>query len=570
MVIFLGLASGSRARHVQRMNTDIDPRQNEAWNLRDYLAVLRLRKWSILVLTTLVVAGALVVSFQMTPIYASTAEVLVKPVTANQQLLQEVPVTSLLNLDTEKRIVESVAVATIAGEQVRPAETPPELINKLSVQVPANTQILQIKFSDANPLRAQAGAKAFSEAYLKFKSQQASQAATSVRSGIETQIQELERELTSLQGDLARTKEGSPEHERLQTQTTFLTSRIAILQDQLAPLSAIDIDPGQILQPAELPISPASPNHALNAGLALFVGLALAVGVAFLRERLDDRLRDRADLEERLGASVLAVIPQIPGSRKRGEAMVVSVEEPKSAAAEAYRTLRTSIQFKAAQQGLKTLLVTSPAAGEGKSTTATNLAATLAQAGKRVVLVSADLRKPSIHRFFRIYNTVGLVDVLAGEATLRQAMKEVAKVRLLLSGPIIANPSEVLQSEQMGEVLDQLKEIADFVIIDSAPVLVVADALALAPRVDGVLLVADAQATTRGAVTGARNQLEQVGAVLIGAVLNNFDPSKAKTQPYYYRYQYRYAYRYGGGGESQGNGEPAREEQLRRWRAGTT
>jgi succinoglycan biosynthesis transport protein ExoP len=551
------------------MSEEHSPSQDEPWELADYLAVLRQKKWTVVIITAIVVAAALLISFQTTPVYTSTAEVLVKPITANQQLSQDIPASSLLNLDTERRVVQSVAVATIATEEMGSTRSPRNLLSKLSVEVPTNTQILQITYSDPNPLQAQSGARAFAGAYLKFKSEQALQASSRVRGGIEAQIQELVSELNAVQRDLARADGGSPGQQRLQTQATFLTSRIAILQDQLTPITALEIDPGQVLQPAELPTSPTSPDHVRNAALALFVGLALGVGVAFLRERLDDRLRDRSDLEQRLGASVLAVIPQIPGSRKKGQSMVVALEEPKSAAAEAYRTLRTGIQFKTAQEGMKTILITSPTAGEGKSTTAVNLAATLAQAGKRVVLVSADLRKPSIHRFFRIYNTTGLVDVMAGGASLRQAVKEVAKVQLLLSGPIIANPSEVLQSEQMGELLDELKERADFVIIDSAPVLVVADSLALAPRVDGVLVVADAQATSRAAVAAARNQLEQVGATLMGAVLNNFDPSKAKAYPYYYRYQYRYAYRPARGGRVEPNGGLQREEQLRRWRAGT-
>jgi non-specific protein-tyrosine kinase len=552
------------------MSTETIPANHESWQLTDYFAVLRLRKWSILVLTTLVVVSAFLISLRMTPLYASTSEVLVTPITVNQQLLQDIPTGALPNLDTERRVVASVAVATLAAQQMRSGESPRKILSRVSVEVPTNTQILRITYSDPSPLRAQQGARSFSEAYLKFKSQQALQASSRLRSGIESEIQNLEAHLNSIQSDLAQTKDGSPEHERLQTQATFLTSRIAILQDQLTPLTTLDIDPGQILEPAELPASPASPDLVLNAALALFAGLVLGIGVAFLRERLDDRLRGRSDVEEQLGVSVLSVIPKIAGSRKREQSMVVAIEESKSAAAEAYRTLRTSIQFQAAQKGMKTLLITSPTAGEGKSTTAVNLSATLAQAGKRVVLVSADLRKPSVHRFFRVYNTVGLVDVLAGEASVKQAVREVANVQLLLSGPIIANPSEVLQSEQMGELLDELRSMADFVIIDSAPVLVVADSLALAPRVDGVLVVADAQGTSRGALASARVQLEQVGATLIGAVLNNFDPSKAKTHPYYYRYQYRYVYGPGRAGEPLGNGEQAREEQLRRWRAETT
>jgi capsular exopolysaccharide synthesis family protein len=544
------------------MSDEARSSQEEAWQLSDYLTVLRLRKWSILLVTGLAVASALLFSLRMTPIYSSRAEVLVKPITANQQLLQNIPASQLLNLDTERRVVQSVAVATLAAQEMRAVEPPRTLLSRLSVDVPTNTQILQITYSHPNPLTAQDGARAFSAAYLTFKSEQALQAYETVRSGIESQIQELETELNTVQGELTQAQEGSPEYQRLQTRVTFLTSRIAILQDQLGPFTAIDFDPGQILQPAELPISPASPDHVQNGVIALVLGLIVGVGVAFLRERLNDRLRGRTDLEERLGASVLAVIPKVPRTRKRSGPRLVAVEEPKSAAAEAYRTLRTSIAFRAAQQGLKTLLVTGPSAGEGKSTTATNLAATLAQAAKRVVLVSADLRKPSVHRFFRMYNTVGLVDVLAGEASLRQVMKEVAGVQLLLSGAIPSNPAEILQSEAMGEILDELKSNADFVIIDSPPALVVADALALAPRVDGVLLVADAEATTRGAVMSARSQLEQVGANLIGAVLNNFDPSRAKTHPYYYRYQYRYAYG-SRRGEPGGDGGRFREEARR-------
>jgi capsular exopolysaccharide synthesis family protein len=207
--------------------------------------------------------------------------------------------------------------------------------------------------------------------------------------------------------------------------------------------------------------------------------------------------------------------------------------------------------FTAVQRGVKTLMVVSPMAGEGKTTTAANLAVTLANANKRVILVSADLRKPRVHRFFNLENSVGLSNVLSGEVKPWEALQDpkVENLRVMASGPVPARPAELLQSEQMGELLVELREVADFVIIDTAPILLVADALALGPLVDGVLFVADSEVSTRGSVNHAREQLEQVGAPVLGGIYNNFDPSKGRTYyPYsgYYGPYYRYRYgRYG-------------------------
>jgi capsular exopolysaccharide synthesis family protein len=204
-------------------------------------------------------------------------------------------------------------------------------------------------------------------------------------------------------------------------------------------------------------------------------------------------------------------------------------------------------------------MITSPAAGEGKTTTAANLALVLADAGKRVVLVSADLRKPRIHRFFGLQNEVGLSSVLAEEIQPWEAILDpgVENLRVLLSGPVPSRPAELLQSDQMGEILAGLREVADYVIIDTAPMLLVADALALGPLVDGVLFVADSENTSRSAVAHSREQLEQVGAVLIGSVLNNFDPAKARAYRHYgyygpYRGYGRYGYSYYGPGLDNG------------------
>jgi capsular exopolysaccharide synthesis family protein len=189
----------------------------------------------------------------------------------------------------------------------------------------------------------------------------------------------------------------------------------------------------------------------------------------------------------------------------------------------------------------------------------------LAQAGKRVIVVSGDLRKPRLHRFFDVQNKAGIVDCLAGDLTVGQVLvnPEVTGLRLLPSGPVPSAPAELLASEAMGELLGELRGIADIILIDTPAVLAVSDALALAPLTDGVLYIADAETTTRGSLAQARYQLDQVDAVMVGSIMNAFDPSKGRAYPYYrYYYSYRYVYadREGGSYPTPRENPPGREE----------
>ena len=517
--------------------------------LREYLSVLRARRWTVILTATVTVVAAMFVSLRMTPMYASTSKVLVKAITSTQQLLGAAPAAAL-ELETEREIATSLAVASLVADGMQPATAPEELLRHLDVSVPTDTQVMAITYTDANPLVAQQVAQSFADEYLSFKRHEAMKTTTAAQESVQQQINDLMGDMNRARFTSDHAAPNSDAKIRADNTISLLSGQIALLRNQLASLTTLDLDPGAIIQPALLPDAPASPNHMQNGGLGLFVGLALGIGFAFLRERLDDRLRGREDLQEQLGAPTLIVIPKLLDWRDRARARLVTLEQPRGAATEAYKTLRTSILFTAAQTGLKTLMVTSATAGEGKTTTAANLAVVLAQAGKRVVLVSGDLRKPRVGTFFRPVETVanadrGLSTILTGGSTLQEAIvdTEVEGLWLLDCGPIPANPAEMAQSSAMGTLLEALRDAADFTIVDSAPSLVVTDALAMAPHVDGILYVADSGRTDRQTVARARAQLEQVGGRIVGGILNGFDASKSTS--YGSEYGYRYVHRYG-------------------------
>ena len=348
-------------------------------------------------------------------------------------------------MDTEAELARSQGVAAIAAE----ALGDPDAASTITVASSPSTTILEISSTSESPIRAQESADAFAAAYLQYKREQAVANLQALRGPLETQIKSLQKQLSELNRaiglDLPTAQQQSTRDE--------LTGQIAILQSQLGPLSAIVIDPGTVIQPAVLPSAPASPNHPTNAAMALFGGLMLGAITALVRERLDDGLRGRSDLESQSGAPVLAVIPKVPTWKKRDEVRLATVSEPKGAASESYRTLRTSMLFAAAQRGIKVVLVASATAGEGKTTTAANLSVVLANADKRVILVNADLRKPRVHKFFQVENRMGVVDVLAGEVKPWEALVDpgIENLRVFPGGPIPTRPAELLGSEAMGE-----------------------------------------------------------------------------------------------------------------------
>lgn len=214
--------------------------------------------------------------------------------------------------------------------------------------------------------------------------------------------------------------------------------------------------------------------------------------------------------------------------------MFIVQQKPKSMASEAYRTLRTNIQYSSFDKEIRTILVTSTEMGEGKSTTAGNLAFAFSQNEKKVIIIDCDLRKPSLHKRFRISNMIGLSDILVGAEKLDDGIFEFSEnLHIMTSGKVPPNPSEMLGSKAMSRLLDELKETYDYIIIDTAPVRVVTDAQILSTKVDGTILVIMAEKTKKEAVHEAYELLKKVKANVLGTVLNGVENRKNK---YYYYY----------------------------------
>lgn len=317
----------------------------------------------------------------------------------------------------------------------------------------------------------------------------------------------------------------------------------------------------RIIDPAKPPKNPVRPKKALNLILGMVVGLGLGIGITFLLEAMDNSIRTSEDVE-RLGVTILGSIPVInetetynkikvaPGGVKSGTAddvkrmasRLITHFAPKSPISEAYRSFRTNIQYAKLDKKLQTILVTSPGPGEGKSTSAVNLAITMAQMGSRVALIDADLRRPVVHSIFNTDRRVGLTNVLIGRAKLEEAIiqTEINNLSIITCGTLPPNPSELLGSAPMDKFIAELKTKFDVVLFDTPPVIAVTDAAVLGSKVDGMILVVKSGQTDKEACFRAHSLLKNVKTTILGALLNGVNIESLYGSYYYYYHYYYY------------------------------
>lgn len=531
--------------------------------LREYIQVIRSRKWVIVQATLIVTLTALVVSLLMPKTYEGTAQILItEKDTASAILGSALPLSSqperALQTQVQMMMVRPVAEATIKKLDLR--TTPDELMKRVSVSAVGQTNLVRIVAKDGDPGKAAQIANAMANEYVRSARDAERASVAAAADEVERRLDEAKQEVLDLGKKVAASdKQGELTAELQIAANTYST--LAEKLEQLRINEQLESGPGRVVSSAVVDMEPVSPRLGRNALLALALGLALGVGTAFLYEHLDNTIKSTEEIEKLFGAPVLGTIPldRIDRSTKRRLAII---EDPGSSTAEAYRVLRNSLDFVNFQNDIKTIIVTSAAPGEGKSTVAANLAASLAQTGKRVVLVSVDFRRPTTDQFFSVNNMFGLSDVLLGTHPLKSALQRPGEDQLLVlsAGKMPPNPSELLGSEKMRDVVQALGDWGEWVIIDTPPLLAVADPASVARWADGVLVVSQAGVSTKDAGGKAMELLEKVGAKIVGTVVWGLDESKAAAAGYghYAGGYYYYSSYYGGQTQAQGEDRKGR------------
>ena len=535
---------------------DRNNERQETVRLEDYLRIARERAWIIVLAVVVIVLIALFLSLRTTPLYSASAQLVY------QRTGLDTAISGyqgyLLDYDKDRSIAtdvaaiknsQSLAEAVKAELATATAKLAPALMGMVSVGTNSGSDLISISATSTDPGEAAKVANAYSHQFVIYRRDADRAAVAAARDEVKTEMSGLSA--SDLASDYG-----------LMLQTKYETLRI---------LEAMQDGGFTLMREATVPGTPFTPQTQRNIILALVVGLVLGIGLAFLLEYLDKRVKDEKTLERTSGLPVLASVPAVGGKWRnakpgRRSAEVVGFEGSGSVLLESFRTLRSSLQYFDVDGDVHTILITSGLPQEGKTVTTVNLGISLALSGQRVIIVESDLRRPMVHEYLGLDNQIGLSTVLAGKCSIAKASQLVRMDALvseeerlnsgegsslslwknlycLPSGPLPPNPAELLGSARMGQVITELKKTADYVLVDSAPLLLVSDPLVLAPQLDAVIVTARLRASTRGEMEEIRNLLERAGVRAIGVVAGGVRHKRG----YYHRRGRGYGYGYGHG-----------------------
>jgi capsular exopolysaccharide synthesis family protein len=520
-------------------------------DLRHYVRVIGRRRWLILGVALLVGVASMGWAFTKEDRYHASADLLLLAPSDVEADAQQ------LSTEADRAIANEIEI--LGSEEMTEAVT--ELIGGDFPHVDADSKgdndVVVLTSESTDPEAARDSVNAYAQAYERLRRQRTVAALREQLGGVQAdrqakreQLDNLVAPVTDLEQQIAATPVG-PQRDALLAELSTRQDQISATRDailgelgqfdqQVADLQRAMRNPSggvQVLNRAGTPTEPYYPQPRKDLYVGLVVGLLLGLVVAFLWEQLDDRVRGRVDADRATGRlPIVGLVPKITGWRNRAEALLVVRDDPRSSAAEAYRSLVTSLEFLAPPDDGRVLLFTSPGASEGKSTTVANVGLAFAEAGHRTVIVDADLRRPRLHKFFDRPGTAGLSTVLNGTvdvATVVESVDDDHPLDLVPAGAIAPNPAELLRSAGTEAALAKLRETHDIVLVDCPPVLPVADALVLSRHVDVAILLAAADSTGKRKLARAVESLRQVAAPLEGLVLNGVSAGEGQEYGYY-------------------------------------
>ena len=513
--------------------------------------------WLIVLAGFLAGAAAFVVSVRTIPIYQTSTRLLV----SDPPAMRSIDYSGIVSSQTMTRtyaemLVERPVLQGVIDQLVLP-KTPEQLKASISVELVRDTQLLVVSVEDPNPALAAEIANTIASVFTNRIGELQSQRYSATREGLAKQVSDMEQQIDAT--NQAIIDNGIDAEQQLQlearlTEYRRLYSNLVTNYEQVRLAEAQTSTNVVVSEPATVPSVPISPKTTRNTLLAVVAGILLAAGTVFAIDTLDDTIKNPEELRQKFGLSILGMIASHESPDKP-----ISLAQPRSPVAEAFRALRTNTIFAGVDKPLRRILVTSATPQEGKTTITSNLAVVLAQGERKVALIDADLRRPQIHRKFGLYNRVGLSDLFLLmrplEALPRGVIQvnETMKLAVITSGKLPPNPAELLTSQKMAQFLDLLNQEYDLILIDTPPVLSVTDAAAFASSVDGVILVAKPGVTKLRDFQQALEQLQTVGARVLGVVLNAVDPRSRKYGYYYHRYYSKYSSYYGDSGGKTGS-----------------
>jgi non-specific protein-tyrosine kinase len=516
--------------------------------LRYYLRLLK--KWLWLIILGGILGGGAAYGFSKmsTPIYQSTVTLLISQGAGSLGDTYTGMLTSQYVAPTYVEQIQSSAVLKQVASDLNIATPSGQLPASVAAQRVQNTQLLRVSVLDTDPARAQAIANQIAKVFNDQTNAFQMQRYRLVQDDLDRQVADVRKKIDDTQKALsplgnASDARNANEPEFVRTERARLQMELSTVQAQYYVLlqsaqstrlaAARYSDAVTVSSPADLPRSPVSPRTSQDALLGLVVGMMLGAGIAFLIEYLDDSLKTSEDVTRVLQLSTLGNVARFP---KSSQSPLVTMDAPRAPYAEAYRNLRTNLQFSLLVDSAAAVVLSSAEPGEGKTTTVANLAVVMAQTGKRVILVDTDLRRPTLHQMFRLPAEPGLTDLFLNNQTLDQVIREttVPGLHLLACGKLPPNPAELLASAWMDRLILALKERYDIVLFDSPPILPVTDAVLLASKTKHLLWVISAGKTRTDALRRAREALAQVDAKVVGIVLNRITSGGGYGYYYYY------------------------------------